>query len=496
MPTAKTNVLMFVMDDQSPGMIHHLGNPDISTPALDELAKSGVYLRPHSTVPVCTPSRAEILTGCNAFQNDCRWFGEPIRPSLTLLPQALTQAGYHCCHIGKWHNDGHPRDRGFHETHCVFAQDNLADYEATDVRWPGHEMAFEEAGGVVRGHSTELFCDAARRFLDSAPRHRPWFCYVALHSPHDPRCAPQPWAGMYRDPLPPPPENFMPEHPFDNGDMLIRDERLAGFPRTQDEIRRHRADYYAMISHHDHHIGLVLRRLEELGERENTLVVFVSDHGLAVGSHGLMGKENLYEHSMRVPLILSGPGLPRDRRLDRTCLCGHYDLMPTMLDYLGLDIPASVRGISYLPVLRDETATMRSSICAAYRDCMRMATDGRFKLIHYPHLPRYQLFDLRNDPHELNDLLTPWRRVCETRMCPPPAPERERAAPDDRREVVHSLVNPPYTPCLDDRQVDAVMIRLRGMLETWQSEMRDEQAAAAQADIASEPKLAHMESSR
>ena len=108
--TKRPNILFFIMDDQAPGTIHRLGNPYIATPTLDRLAEQGVYLRPYTTVPVCTPSRAEILSGRNAFRNGCRWFDEPIHPDITLLPMALGQAGYHCGCIGKWHNDGHPAE--------------------------------------------------------------------------------------------------------------------------------------------------------------------------------------------------------------------------------------------------------------------------------------------------------------------------------------------------------------------------------------------------
>src|SRR5439155_24083768 len=111
------------------------------------------------------------------------------------------------------------------------------------------------------------------------------------------------------------PPNFLPEHPFDNGELRVRDELLAGFPRTPDEVRRHIADYYGMISHQDAWMGRVLAAAPD-----NTIVVYTADHGLALGQHGLMGKQSLYDHSIRVPLIVSGPGLPSGRRVDAlTC---------------------------------------------------------------------------------------------------------------------------------------------------------------------------------
>ncbi|MBI2302752.1 MAG: sulfatase-like hydrolase/transferase [Armatimonadetes bacterium] len=465
---AHPNLLLCIMDDQRADTIHALGNARIATPTLDRLAAAGCFLRPYTTVPVCTPARGEVLTGRNAFRNGCRWFGEPLLADITLLPQHLAAAGYHTCHIGKWHNDGHPRDRGYHETHRVFHNDQVGGHT-------GHSMTFREDGGLVTGHSTELFCDRAVEFMQRAPTDRPWLCYLALHSPHDPRTAPEPWASLYRDDPPPLPASYLPEHPFDNGDMMIRDERLAGFPRGQDEIRGHLADYYAMITHHDHHLGRVLDVLERRGIRDDTLVVFTSDHGLAVGSHGLMGKENLYEHSARVPLILSGPGVPAGKRLD-DCLCGHYDLMPTLCELLGLDPPATCEGVGYANVLRGEQPTVRQTVCAGYRDTMRMARDGRFKLLWYPHLDRTQLFDLAADPEETNDLCTSWRRWPETRTCPPvwtAAGGRPVPDPEDGSQPWVPHLNPRYEPAVASEEVDAVVARLRGVLAEGQGEMGD-----------------------
>jgi arylsulfatase A-like enzyme len=108
------------------------------------------------------------------------------------------------------------------------------------------------------------------------------------------------------------PENWMPEHPFDNGELRIRDELLAKLPRDPAETRQHLADYSAMIAHQDYHMGCLVDRLDALGLGEETLVIYTSDHGLAIGRHGLMGKQNVYEHALRIPLILRGPGIPAD----------------------------------------------------------------------------------------------------------------------------------------------------------------------------------------
>ncbi len=120
------------------------------------------------------------------------------------------------------------------------------------------------------------------------------------------------------------PESFLPGHPFDNGMLKIRDEKLAPFPRTEKVVRKHLADYYAAITHTDAQIGRILDALEKSGKRDNTLIVFSSDNGLAMGSHGLMGKQNVYDHSVHVPLIVAGPGIPKGET--RSALCYIYDL--------------------------------------------------------------------------------------------------------------------------------------------------------------------------
>jgi arylsulfatase A-like enzyme len=276
------------------------------------------------------------------------------------------------------------------------------------------------------------------------------------------------------------PENYQPEHPFDNGDMLIRDERLAGFPRRQSEIIRHRADYYAMISHHDYWIGRVLDVLNRRGMTDDTIVVFTSDHGLACGCHGLMGKENLYEHSARVPLVLAGPGIPEGERHDEDCLCGHYDFLPTLLALLDLPVPDTTEGVPYHEVVRGERDTVRGTICAAYRQCMRMARDERYKMIYYPHLDRTQLFDVLADPQETNDLLVAWRRDAEGRCCPPPGtPDGPVNSTDpDPQPRPRAANNPLYTPAIPRSEADAVVARLRQVLLKWQEENQDPVLAA------------------
>lgn len=412
--TTRPNVLFLLSDDQRFDTVHALGNPHIHTPNLDRLADGGfAFYRNFCTTPICTPARAEILTGCTSFANHVPWFGMPINPELTLLPRAFRDAGYHTIHVGKWHNDGHPRDKGYDKVACVFPQDNLNNWLVT-----GHSMKFREPQGEIAGHATEVFTDAALRALDEAPADRPWFCYLAYSAPHDPHDAPEPFSSLYDGSRMPLLANFMPEHPFDNGDMLIRDELLENWPREQDAMRRYRARYYSIISHMDFHIGRLLGALTARGQLADTIIVFTGDQGLAIGSHGLLGKENMYDHSIASPLLFCGPGIPAGAR--SAALSHHVDLFPTLCELTGVPRPDSARyGHSLVPIFQGREAKVREEIlCEFYspeqpgeplRHTQRALRTERWKLTWYPPIRRYQLFDLVNDPLELADLLVPWR---------------------------------------------------------------------------------------
>ncbi|MGE4489470.1 MAG: sulfatase-like hydrolase/transferase [Kiritimatiellales bacterium] len=410
----KANILLIVTDDQRYDTIRALGNPHINTPNLDHLAQQGFAFERHfCTTPICTPARAEILSGCNSFHNRVPWFGMPINPELMLMPQVFQAAGYHTIHIGKWHNDGHPRDKGYTRTRRVFAQDNLNELEQH-----GHWLRFKEGLQETEGHSTELFTEAAVEEIKNAPADRPWFCYIGFFAPHDPHHSPPPFDTLYSSEHMPLFPNHMPEHPIDNGAMYIRDEFLENWPREQDAMRKYRSRYYGMISHLDHHLGLLFSHLRNAGQLDNTLIVFTGDQGLATGSHGLLGKENMYDHSIASPLIFCGPGIPAAGR--SRAMSHHTDLLPTLCDAVEIDRPRTATdGYSLLPVIRGERARVRPAVLCEF--CMPRAHGGklfhvqravrteRWKLIWYAESRQFQLFDLERDSDELVNLLSGWR---------------------------------------------------------------------------------------
>lgn len=388
---ARPNVLLLVTDDQRFDTIGALGNSAIQTPALDRLVKQSVaFTNAYVSNPICTPSRACLLTGRDDWDTGVRWFGESIRSELPSLPEVMQSVGYETFFTGKWHNDSSPEKRGFVKTRFVF-----------NKGMGPHEMAFDEPGGRVEGYSSELFATAAMDYLKSGPGD-PFFAMVSFTAPHDPRTPAKSWAGRYNPAAVPLPRNFKPEHPFDNGELKIRDEKLLPWPRTEAAIRGELANYYAMISHLDEQIGRILGTLEQSGLLENTLVAFVSDNGLAVGSHGLLGKMSMYEHSVKVPLILR---LPNHRFAGRRAdgLCYHHQLFATICAEGRFKAPAGLERPS-LTDLVDRRGAGAEAIYCSYRDVQRMVRAGDYKLIWYPKAGRWQLFNLRTDPDELNDL--------------------------------------------------------------------------------------------
>ncbi|KPL09411.1 hypothetical protein AMJ85_06655, partial [candidate division BRC1 bacterium SM23_51] len=331
----RPNVLFLFSDDQRHDTIRALGNKEILTPNMDSLVRAGVSFT-HACImgsmrgAVCMPSRAMLMSGRTLFHVPEDLAGT------TTFPELLKEAGYATFGTGKWHNQPESFARSFTTGGKIFfrgmsnhLQVPVCDF-SPDGKYPKNKRYMGEK------FSSELFSDAAIEFLRQHKGDQPFLAYVSYTAPHDPRMAPKKYADMYDPEKITLPKNFMPEHPFDNGEMKVRDEGLAPWPRTPEIVRQHIADYYAMITHLDAQIGRVLAALEETGHAQDTIIIFSGDNGLAVGQHGLLGKQNLYEHSGCVPLIISGPGLPEGEKRD--ALCYLLDVFPTLCDLVGLAV--------------------------------------------------------------------------------------------------------------------------------------------------------------
>lgn len=313
------------------------------------------------------------------------------------LGQLLGESGYDTFAVGKWHNGTDSLIRSFHAGERIMLGGMSSHFCVNTNRLQAGSGKLEPSRNN-EGHSTEQFTSAAEAFLRtrSADDEKPFFLYVAYTAPHDPRETHWRFRKLYEPKSMDLPAAFMPQHPF-SLDARERDEYLAEFPRQPDESRMHEADYYAMITHLDEGIGRIHAALEQTGQLENTIVVHTADHGIALGRHGLMGKQNLYDHSIRIPLIVAGPGFERGVNDDR--LCHQHDLFPTLLDRAG-----ARRVDSDFADL--QSTSRRESVGSAYGTTMRTIRDARLKLIEYRLKAGLvtQLFDTESDPAEINDL--------------------------------------------------------------------------------------------
>ena len=387
----KPNVLFLLTDDQRYGTIHALGNDEISTPNLDFLVGRGMaFTNAHipggTASAVCMPSRAMLNSGKTLFHlEEC---GKNIPECDTTMGECFLGAGYHTVGIGKWHNGVASYARSFDGGADVFfggMWDHwnvpVNDFHADGVysreidftpNFTANETPVKVRAEKINAgvHSSELFADAAAEHIRSRTYDAPFFMYLSFLAPHDPRTMPEKYRSMY-DPekitLPP---NFaeMPSVSF-GWAAKGRDENTEAYPRRPEKVRQHIADYYAMISHLDDCIGRVLDALRERGEIDDTIIVMCGDNGLAIGQHGLMGKQNVYEHSVKVPLLISGPGVPAGRTDDSPVYL--LDIFPTLCDLCGIPVPASVDGKSFSCLIRGDGTRYRKAL-------LLQNTDGYF----------------------------------------------------------------------------------------------------------------------
>jgi arylsulfatase A-like enzyme len=390
--TRKPNVLFLFADDMRADSIAALGNPTVKTPHLDTLVQRGfaltnAYCFGGNSGAVCTPSRNMLLSGnCYFRWKDYLAPGAPAGQRGMLapgdgpnVPLSFKDAGYETYHHGKRGNTALHIQARF--DHNKYLGNDQAERQSGE---PGREIA-----------------DAAIEFLKARDGGRPFFMYLAFGNPHDPRVAAKQYLDLYDPAKIPLPKNYLPQHPFDNGEMAVRDEKLSPWPRTEAEIRRTLHEYYATITGLDAHIGRILATLDQLKLASDTIILFSADQGISVGSHGLLGKQNLYDHAMKTPLFFAGPGIPKGRS---GALVHLFDIYPTVCDLAGVPLPKGIDGVSFKPVVEGKSAVARSDMLLAYRGVQRAFRDERWKLLRYPQVNVTQLFDLQSDPDEMRNL--------------------------------------------------------------------------------------------
>ena len=335
--TGRPNVLFLLTDDQTFNTIRALGNTEIHTPNMDRLVRRGVAFTQTHVMgglngAVSQPSRAMLLTGrglMDVHRNGCF-----IPEAEKTFPEVFRENGYTTFATGKWHSDNASFNRSFstganiffggmhpygrnnelgHRRPYLHQYDPAGDYNNRNGAW---------ADASPETFSSKLYADAAIGFLEAeASSDDPFLMYVAFTSPHDPRNVLPGYGRKYASAELSMPANFVPQHPFDNGDLDERDEKLLPTPRVPEQVLAERANYYGMVSEVDFQIGRILDALEKSGKAGNTIIVFTSDNGLCVGEHGLLGKQNLYEAAVRIPMVICGPGIPQNPCATPTVTC-------------------------------------------------------------------------------------------------------------------------------------------------------------------------------
>ena len=410
------NVLFIFADDYSYDSVHATGNQEVQTPNIDSIARAGTvfshaYNMGSWSGAVCVASRTMLNTGrfvWNAQQLDLNAEQQAHRT----WAQMMNAAGYETYFTGKWHVKLKPQDLFDHVAHVRGGMPQQTP-EGYNRPLPGQPDPWSPSdrskGGFWEGgkHWSEVVADDAVAFLDdAAKRENPFFMYIAFNAPHDPRQAPQEFVDLYPAADIQIPVDFQseyPEHEKIGCGKGLRDERLAPFPRTQHAVQVHRQEYYAIITHMDQQIGRILSKLEAAGMEDDTLVIFTADHGLACGHHGLLGKQNMHDPSIRVPLFLKGPGIPQGQTLPAPVYL--QDTMATALDVAGAQETSHVAFHSLMPLLDGKTPSPYPAIYGGYLKLQRMVIEDDWKLIVYPEAQqRLRLYNLSEDPHEMQDL--------------------------------------------------------------------------------------------
>ncbi|WP_407267925.1 arylsulfatase [Radiobacillus sp. PE A8.2] len=428
----KMNVLLIMTDQQRFDTLGCYGNQVMETPNLDWMASEGtVFTKAYTPSPSCVPARASLLTGMDPWNTGVLGMGKGQGPMGIgfehTLPGELAKAGYHTQGIGKMHFFPQRSLNGFHHTVIDesgreedpnfvsdykqwFDQHKDGDYGITDhgIDWNSWMARPYHAPEFL--HPTNWTVNESIRFLKERDPSNPFFLKTSFARPHSPYDALAYYFHLY--------ENKQLPKPF-IGDWASCHDVLADAARPEawrgkrreEEIQRARAGYYGLINHIDHQIGRLLIFLKKIGELDNTMVLFLSDHGDMLGDHHLWRKTYAYEGSAHIPFIVRLPksaGIPQQKTVDAPVTL--QDVMPTILDAVGTDIPDSVDGKSVLGLMSGTETTWRNyvhgehSTCYAEEQEMQYLTDGKYKYIWLPRIGEEQLFHLEKDPGELNNL--------------------------------------------------------------------------------------------
>ncbi|TKT90637.1 sulfatase-like hydrolase/transferase [Dyadobacter frigoris] len=415
---SKPNIILIFTDDQRFNTVHALGNDQVITPNLDGLVKNGTTFTYAYNMgawhgAVCVASRAMLVTGLSV------WDAKKQETSYAQLvdskgfwPQQMKLAGYETYMTGKWHVDTDAKKLFDHANNIRPGMANQTPQgynrplSREDTTWQPWK---EEYGGFWKGgkHWSEVVADDAVGYIQEASKkENPFFMYLAFNAPHDPRQAPKRWVDQYAVDQIKLPVSYLDDYPYKTEmgcGTDLRDEQLAPFPRTHYAVKKNIQEYYASISYMDEQVGRILDALKKSGKLENTYIIFTADHGLSVGHHGLMGKQSMFDHSIRPPLVINGPNIPKGEKRDQHVYM--QDLMATSYELAGIKKPSHVFFNSLMPLIRDKTRpSPYPNIYGCYMDTQRMVRTDKYKMIIYPAASKILLFDMASDPNEMRDI--------------------------------------------------------------------------------------------
>jgi choline-sulfatase len=411
----KPNILFLFSDDQSYETVRAFGHTDIDTPNLDRLAASGTTFTHAYNMgawggAVCVASRSMLVTGRTVWRAKANEQNQKADVKAgRFWSQRMAAQGYETYFSGKWHVQADVEKVFDHVSNLRPGMPGDTP-EGYNRPLPGKPDPWNPSdpkfGGHWKGgkHWSEVLGDDGIDFLGQAAKSdKPFLMYLAFSAPHDPRQSPKEYVDRYPLDRIKMPENFLPLYPQREemgAGRKLRDEKLAPFPRDEHAVKVHRQEYYAIITHMDAQVGRILDALEKSGKAGNTWIFFTSDHGLACGHHGLMGKQNMYEHSLRVPFLVAGPGVKAGAKIETPIHL--QDAMATALDLAGAD-REGVEFQSIRPLLAGGNGGL-DAVYAAYMDKQRAVIDDGWKLILYSEAKVAKLFHLTADPQETKDL--------------------------------------------------------------------------------------------
>lgn len=438
MTAQQPNILWLCTDQQRFDTIRTLGNELVRTPNIDRLADEGVaFTQAYCQSPVCSPSRASFLTGRYPRTTRCRQNGQTIPADEVLVSRMFADAGYRCGLAGKLHlascSDGKPEvriDDGYHDFRWshhpqpdwpenAYTQWLHAKGQNWHDLYSGQSTGFVKEGVPTEFHQTTWCAEMTMDFI-RGNQGRPWFFSFNCFDPHHAFDPPPEYMDRY-DPgqMPVPksrPGELDAKTSFQQLDAVWAHNSPGEFhtgAMTDDDRRQVTAAYYAMVELIDDQVGRILQTLDDTGQRDNTIIIFMSDHGEMLGDHGIYFKgPHFYDEAVRVPLIISWPRkFKSGRRVSE--LVELVDLAPTLLQSAGLNIPERIQGRSLLPYLQgDENAAdhRESVFCEyynswthgdAYGTMLRTSTE---KIVVYHGTNQGELYDLQSDPEEFNNL--------------------------------------------------------------------------------------------